>query len=198
MHGYLHGGMLIDFVGQLGPVSKIKLVLLDFLTFALQLVMLAVVIKRRALKKEITSPATTASDTQVDSTSTGQDHDSEEQGILRSELSTTEDIELQTLRPFAARTDGNEDGERDGLLGEPSVVLGPNMNEHPLDVFNSGQHMIANLHIIDTVRTQWSRYDVVSSDASTSSASGSTAAMAAAIAERRLGFRLSVGGQTLT
>ena len=39
---YLHGGLLIDFVGERGPISKTRLVLMDGLVLVLQLVQMAV------------------------------------------------------------------------------------------------------------------------------------------------------------
>ena len=200
MRGYLHGGLLIDFVGQLGPTSKIKLVSFDCLTLALQLVILAVFMERAALKRELVSRSTsgdTTGNTEAVDITTGQDHDSEEQGILRSDPNAMEDIELQPLGSSANQEQGGEIEERDGLLAELSQPQIGNPNVHPFEVFHTGQYVIANLHIIETIRAQRGRYDAASSESSTSSSTSSTAAMAAAIAQRRLGFSLNVGGRTL-
>ncbi|MBE7180933.1 MAG: DSC4 family protein, partial [Terriglobus roseus] len=47
--GYLHGGLLIDFVGQKGPSSRWLLAALDVAIALLQLVMLAAVVEEREL-----------------------------------------------------------------------------------------------------------------------------------------------------
>ena len=195
MRGYLHGGMLIDFVGQLGPVSKVKLVLFDILILVLQVVMLAAALERRSLKKEVVTPAVSGNadaNTHVETISATQDLDSEERGILRSDSTTSNDIEMQPLRQSRNLAARDEDGRADDPLFSHDTI------EHPLDVFNAGQHIIVNLYLVDTIRTQWRRYEAVSSDATTLSTSGSTAAAAAAIARRRFGFRPRAEGQTPT
>jgi hypothetical protein len=55
--GYLHGGLIIDFIGQQGPVSKLHLVAIDFLVMALQLFMLAVHVEETKLAEILKSPA---------------------------------------------------------------------------------------------------------------------------------------------
>lgn len=47
--GYLHGGLLLDFIGQQGPTSKWHLFLLDTFLTLLQFISLAVVAKRMEL-----------------------------------------------------------------------------------------------------------------------------------------------------
>jgi hypothetical protein len=48
--GYLHGGLVIDFIGQQGPTSRWRLAALDVCILLLQLLMVAVHVKRRDLK----------------------------------------------------------------------------------------------------------------------------------------------------
>ena len=165
--GYLHGGILIDFVGQESPVSRVRLVSLDMLTWALQVVILAVMLERR--KTAASSNAQSRADEPLPSTSisSGQDHDSEERGILRPFASSpTEDIELQPLP--SGRTGADEDRERNELLRHRTLPSsfndddddGPGSNftdEHPLDRFHSGQYVLADIYLMDVVRTQWSQ-----------------------------------------
>jgi len=40
--GYLHGGLLIDFIGQRGPTSRLRLLFVDVVILILQLTMLAI------------------------------------------------------------------------------------------------------------------------------------------------------------
>lgn len=86
-----HGGLLVDFVGE-KPASRFKLLLLDFLIFALQVLYLSLYYKKISL----TSTAQPA-----------QDLDAEEAGISRTdapEAETEEGIEMTSLLP-----DGSEE-----------------------------------------------------------------------------------------
>lgn len=122
MRGYLHGGVIIDFIGQKAPTSKIGLLLLDGLVLLLQCVMCAIWLEKDRLKKiEITlrsvaaggfpksvpatgppgvvGTTTTTAATAADVTSR-QDLDAEERGVLRDDplgADETNDIELQPL-----------------------------------------------------------------------------------------------------
>jgi hypothetical protein len=50
--GYLHGSLFVDFVGQLGPTSKFRLLLIDVAITVLQLLLLSVVAARKAVEKK--------------------------------------------------------------------------------------------------------------------------------------------------
>lgn len=186
-HGYLHGGVLMDFVGQESPVSKIRLLLLDILTLGLQLVILAVVLERRKL-----SPTSSATDTAIPSSqSQAQDHDSEERGMLRPRISA-EDIELQTFS--SGRTGADEDRERNELSSPSSSRFQDGgtlaaVDEHPLDPFYSGQHIIADLRVLDTIRAQWMQYGSLASAVREASAEGSESTNDTT-RRRRIGFRI--------
>lgn len=53
--GYLHGGLLIDFIGRPAPTTKWTLAVLDLCLLCLQLVMVAVYVTRRELKKQLST-----------------------------------------------------------------------------------------------------------------------------------------------
>lgn len=94
--GYLHGGLIIDFVGEPGPVSKWRLVSMDLLIFGLQLVVLVVGNEKlKAAGDPAAQEPHEASDTQ--------DLEAAEEGRVTSStrpLTETEDgIELQSLLP---------------------------------------------------------------------------------------------------
>lgn len=89
----LHGGLIVDFVGELAP-SKWRLVFLDLIVLGLQLVMLVV-----GYEKQIAS-----GDAQAQAATVPQDLDSEEAGRHRSAVQEPADetdggIELQNLLP---------------------------------------------------------------------------------------------------
>lgn len=189
--GYLHGGLLIDWIGQQGPTSKLRLFLLDCFILALQLVMLAVTLKLQTVKRK-REPETTGGDSAsagegADSASPSasrQDVDSEEQGILRrsSTLST-----LQDRVP----------DERDELLSDGG--LPESSPQAALDALNSGQAVVAELFILDTVREQ---VDVAFNAANNTEAAGSgiltsrdrRRQLAAVLARRRLTLATRFGG----
>ena len=176
--GYLLGGLLIDFVGQESPVSRWRLLVLDAMVLALQILILAVTLERRKLAVEY-------GDVLVEEVEEArQDHDSEERGIMRRDDTVQDDIELQDIRHTSSgRTGGDEDRERDELLDrEGSNQRG---DRHPLDPFLTGQAVIINVHVIDTIRSQWHFTADTSGEATASGA-----AVVAAVAGRTLSFRL--------
>lgn len=118
MRGYLHGGVIIDFVGQKAPTSKLGLFMLDCLVLVLQCIMCAVWLEKDKLKKiEITvrrvsaggfpkssntavPRPTAAIDVVTGAETSTQDLDSEERGVLRDDLlgaDETNDIEMRPL-----------------------------------------------------------------------------------------------------
>lgn len=176
--GYLLGGLLIDFVGQKSPVSRWRLLVLDASVLALQVLILAVTLERKKLAVE------NGEDLVEGVEEARQDHDSEERGMLRRDNPVPGDIELQNMRHTSfGRTGGDEDRERDELL-ESDESTGPR-DQHPLDPFLTGQAVIINVHVIDTIRSQWH----FSADTS-GEATASGAAAVAAVAGRTLSYRL--------
>ncbi len=144
-------------------MSRIRLVSLDILTWTLQLVILTVTLERRKMATATISLFGADGPWPAPAISRGQDHDAEERGILRPSASSAEEIELQPLS--SGRTGADEDRERDELLrsaappdcpedGDPGVS---STDEHPLDRFHSGQHVLADMYLLDVVRTEWLR-----------------------------------------
>ncbi|MCJ1283785.1 hypothetical protein MMC26_003116 [Xylographa opegraphella] len=160
MRGYIHGALLIDFIGELGPISKTRMVLLDLIIMALQFVILAVVLEREELKKSMEgSLASAPSLNEEEAGPRGQDHDAEEQGIHRSLAGEAGDIEMQPLRSTRPETGNDYQGsEMDTFIDLPLTIPGSSASEHPLDTFNSGQYIIANLHISETIRVSYRRW----------------------------------------
>jgi len=140
--GYLHGSLLLDFVGQLGPTSKIYLLLIDLVILFLQLAMMAAITKR----KDMGEGALVNSGNEISHfilpTSSGQDLDAEESGVLRRNPSfSTEqmhDVELSNLLEPASSLDQPS-------RADPFVLT---------DYLYSGQENIAHLWIWDTMQEQ--------------------------------------------
>jgi hypothetical protein len=159
--GYLHGGLLIDFIGQKAPISVVRLLLSDLLVLFLNLVMLGLIVERvKTTEVTASAPATSG----VIETPSDQDHDSEERGVLRNNTAepTSDGIELNELRPHDEHTDisMDEQSERTELLADPSengLVSGAR-NNHALDTFSSGEAVVMDLGLFDIIRDQW-RYN---------------------------------------
>lgn len=92
--GYLHGGLICDFVGELGPISRTRLLVLDALVFGLQLAYVAISHELQELKDPETE------------TTLPQDIEAEEAGVRREEQSLpnaniddSSGIEMQPMLP---------------------------------------------------------------------------------------------------
>jgi hypothetical protein len=150
--GYLHGGIIIDFIGQKPPATKFQLVFLDLVVTFLQCFMLAVSVEQERLKTAIAAPASMADAPALENPS--QDHDAEERGVSRDIGMSAEDIEMQTARPPVIINEENE-----GLLPEGSREEDDADGEGPLDVFYTGNAVISDFHILHTLKSQWEAYD---------------------------------------
>ncbi|KAF2704973.1 DUF1746-domain-containing protein [Pleomassaria siparia CBS 279.74] len=167
--GYLHGGLMIDFIGQEGPTGKWKLVGLDICLIVLQLVMVAVHVKRRVLKRNLAklaggtpaTPATEGETAQREADNTAvetatatvtaaavstnaereQDADSEERGVLR---------RTDTLSDM-----GVDHDEEDALLASSSE----SNNADAFETLSSGQCVIGDFTLIDTLIQEHHNYN---------------------------------------
>ena len=137
--GYLHGGMLIDFVGQLGPVSRWRLLLVDVFIVLLQVIILGITLEERDLNDVTESTTGSVSGAMP----TRQDLDAEERGIRRSQENLGDEMEMAPLK--------SGDRENEG------VTAARQRDGHPLDLMFSGQLVAANLRCTEVVRTAWRR-----------------------------------------
>jgi len=156
-------------------VGRSRLVGLDLLVLVLQLVILGVTLERTGVK------AGDEAGIEI-----RQDHDAEERGVIREDSSN--DIEMQDLQHTSSgRTGGDEDRERDELL--EADANSEQESQHPLDPFYTGNHVIANLHILDTICTQWQASSVNAEATDASTTSGTQAAAVNTVAGRVLAYR---------
>lgn len=114
---YSHGGLLVDFVGELSP-SKWKVLLLDLLIFGLQLLMMVA-----GREKTIAS-----GDTSQQEVPEPQDVESEEAGRLRSRpheqpSEAADGIELQSLLPEQATGNNPTHGASKPNIQEDDLVV---------------------------------------------------------------------------
>ncbi|KAF2632796.1 DUF1746-domain-containing protein [Macroventuria anomochaeta] len=172
--GYLHGGLMIDFIGQQGPTSKWKLAGLDMCILVLQLIMVSAHVKRRDLKKQLaqitageapsgsaadTATSDAAGDNTIPATSNqnaarGQDADDEERGVLR-RTDTMSDI-------------GADAEEEDSLL--PSASESGHVDA--LGILTSGQCVILSTGVVDTIWRENENYRAFRRTRTESSLSG--------------------------
>ena len=146
--GYLHGGVLIDFVGQKAPTSKLSLLLLDFLILGIQCLMLAVNMERERIRKVVKPPRVSAAAAgSTETPQTTQDHDSEERGVLRdaATLDESNDIEMRPLRSDRRDSDGGT---------SPSTGTGSEY-EGLLDALRSGNAILSTFHVRRALRDTW-------------------------------------------
>lgn len=158
---------------------------LDLLVFVLQIVMFGVTLEKRSV--EAGGEGVVGAGEEV-----MQDYDLEERGMLRGDLEHEDGIELRDLQHTSAgRTGGDEDRERDELLA--ANTGSGQVEQHPLDSLYTGEHIVANLHVLETIRTQWRTGGVGAEPSGASATSGVQAAAAAAAAGRTLTYRLGEG-----
>lgn len=187
MRGYLHGGVIIDFIGQQAPTSRLSLLLLDCMVLALQCVMCAVWLEKDRLKKieatlKIVSAGglpksstntaaplptvTAAMDVTTGAQTSAQDLDSEERGILRDDplsQNETNDIEMRPLINPRSPAGADGDGASTILearyqrilnnMGGSNSTEGPDTRPSLLDVMISGNGLLANFHVVHSIRT---------------------------------------------
>ncbi|KAF2438659.1 DUF1746-domain-containing protein [Karstenula rhodostoma CBS 690.94] len=183
--GYLHGGLMIDFIGQHGPTSKWKLAGLDMCILLLQLVMVSVHVKRRQAKKTVAqiSAGTTetvardeesAEQASEDSAAREQDGDAEERGVL-GRTDTLSDM-------------GVDEDEEDALLSSSEGV-----QTDALDVLISGQCIIGDFSLVDTLLDEHQKYQAFR-QTRTEGGGGSSLSPTALRQLQNIRMRFGVGG----
>ncbi|KAG8526912.1 uncharacterized protein KY384_008341 [Bacidia gigantensis] len=140
---YLHGGLMMDFVGRSSPVSKWRLLSLDLLCLVLQAVLLSVMFEKQEDLGYQNSERAVAGE--------AQDHDAEEAGLRRS-TELPQAYELQDMRPDAENSIGIDAEGEEGL-----EAFGKDGESHALDRFYTGDHKIVDLHLLRDLRAQWKK-----------------------------------------
>lgn len=161
--GYLHGGVLVDFVGQKPPASKLGYFFLDALVLGLQCFMLAVSMERDRVKKIIKPPRATVGRGTVGASAaspipTNQDLDAEERGVLRDApiAEDADDIELPPLGRVDCRRAEDEGGDERPGVGHRSAAARRNrVYEDLREVLDSGNAVLANFHVRHALRRAW-------------------------------------------
>lgn len=193
--GYLHGGILIDFVGQTPPSSKLTLLLLDLVVLGLQCFMLSVSMEKDRIKKIVKPPkqqtnaeGTTATNVTSTATNTattantGQDHDAEERGVLR-DAPTIDETDAIEMRPMGAQHDAvnDEENAQEGtsLLDRGSSRADNSSYEELGDVLSSGNAVLSDFHVRHALRTAYNE-------------TGNTVENAGALALQNVGYNATL------
>ncbi|KAI2635306.1 DUF1746-domain-containing protein [Xylaria nigripes] len=161
--GYLHGGILVDFIGQKAPSSRFTLIILDAVILAIQCFMVTVNIEQERIRNVIKPPQANGhlGNSHVVPT-TGQDYDAEERGVLRDapemdEANETDEVEMRPLVHNSGRRVGDERPESAEGNGPPrqSGVQRNDQYEGLTDALRSGNAVLGNFHIPQSLRTAW-------------------------------------------
>lgn len=162
---------MIDFVGYKAPASKVRLVGMDLLLVGLQVVMMGLLVRRREM--EIISRSEGIGGVESSTQQQQQqrrrrrrqprDTDEEERGGLSlssseieeegEEEQEQENPQLASSSSSSAYTFARTEYTTDSLLSPPRQL-----QDHPLDTFHSGQYIIANIHLGETLRKEWKRH----------------------------------------
>ncbi|KAI6836282.1 hypothetical protein KC340_g4750 [Hortaea werneckii] len=155
--GYLHGGLVMDFIGQQGGAGRMHLLMLDLILLCLQLTQLCAKTTKLKLKKGPVQ-VTTSAGREYNAAPTTQDIDSEERGVRRSE--EQDGIEMQNLNSSGGASNPVRDHPGpDDASGTDRVLSSTAPTPQPADfqisnAFNSGQVMIGDFNVYKTVRDQ--------------------------------------------
>ena len=152
--GYLHGGVIIDFIGQKPPTTKLAFLFVDAIILGAQCLMLAVHQEREKLKKAVSPSLRTISPSGVQAVqaaaaeATTQDLDAEERGVLRDDVARDGD-EAASGTTEGGEGRGNPAGDEQTGDTYSSAAASADM----LDVIRSGGAVLSNFHVIHAVRT---------------------------------------------
>ena len=176
---------MIDFVGYKAPASKARLVGMDLLLLGLQVVMMVLVVRRRGMEiisrrdgpdgggggggGGVGSSAQQGQQHQRRHRRRVRDTDEEERGgvsLSSSETEGEEEQERNHPEPIASSS-AYTSARADHYTTDSSLPLPPLLQDHPLDTFHSGQYVIANIHLGETLRKEWNRYRYPTTESST-------------------------------
>lgn len=183
MRGYLHGGVIIDLIGQKGPTSKIHLILLDILILALQCFMLSVRVEEDRLQTILT--VLSRSSSKMADLTVIQDYDAEERGIIRDEIVEDNSLELEQIAgPSSSSYDPQPVINRDIEPASESPSQLTQEEDEALELFWSGMATVCDFHILYNLKKQWRDYG--NATGSALQTVGYSAEFAAITANRRI------------
>ncbi|KAM0345248.1 hypothetical protein ACHAPU_006646 [Fusarium lateritium] len=154
--GYMHGGLIIDFIGQKPPTSRFYYVMADIMVLAVQCLMLTVHTERERLRVILKTFRPMVPDVAQELAPTIEDLDAEERGVSRdmpgsSPVDEEDGIELQPLRQANTAEEVNStSGESEPTSRDP---LDEPTRSQLSDVLSSGNGIIGEYHVIHSLRS---------------------------------------------
>jgi hypothetical protein len=157
--GYTQGGLFIDFIGQIPP-SKLRLVVMDVMIWVLQLVMLCVHIEHERIKKGLSGKDTLAEFLAAFGIQVRTMDEAERGASPTVVFGPNGEIQLQNFGERSTEIGEDESGSDDGasrnLLDERDHTADSQEDTGgPLDVFYSGNAIIGEFNVVETVRQVW-------------------------------------------
>jgi hypothetical protein len=157
--GYLHGGVVVDFVGQKPPTSKSGLLLLDLVILAIQCFMLAVHTEREKLRKIILPSRRIGGDGADGNSATTQNYDAEERGVLQDSHDAADEtggIEMRTI--LQSNGHDHRRSSQEGLNPPGEESSRGNGKTDLLDILRSGNAILGDFHVLHAIRTAGDDY----------------------------------------
>ncbi|KAH7197443.1 uncharacterized protein B0J16DRAFT_328212 [Fusarium flagelliforme] len=153
--GYMHGGLVIDFIGQKPPTSRVYYVLADVMILAVQCFMLTVHTERERLRVILKTFRPMVPDVAQEMAPTIEDLDAEERGVSRDmpgslPVDEEEGIEMQPLHRVSTNEEGNSTSGESEPSGRERSVDEPSRS-HLSDVLSSGNAIIGEYHILHSL-----------------------------------------------
>lgn len=168
--GYLHGGVILDFIGE-REGQRWRCVATDVLVMIMQCIMVGVddvrlLVKRRRMG-ELGAKLDNSEEPRDNQNELAprdlQNLDAEERGVVRQELLENATTGIGTDNSQDENEIGNEeaasllaDASSSTLAGHDTSTPTPNA---PLDIFYSGNAIVAEVHLLDSLRAQWHQAD---------------------------------------
>ncbi|EAA36213.2 hypothetical protein GE21DRAFT_868 [Neurospora crassa] len=168
--GYLHGGVIVDFVGQKPPTTRLGPLFFDAVILAIQCLMLAIHTEREKLRKVVNpslqplwaGPGQVGQQTGASGSDgvrqpeTSQTLDAEERGVNREDemaLGDGEGTETDRLVAESRGGQGQDDEQRLGSNYSPASA-GIDL----FDVMRSGNASVGSFHPVHAIRTVGNDY----------------------------------------
>jgi hypothetical protein len=187
--GYQHGGILIDFIGQKPPTSRVYYLLADLVIFVLQMLMVTIsseyFILRSRLKPPHQQPIVISNARQPEVAAAianhmGRDLDAEERGLPPGRVMFVDEGDSIEMGPLSRRSRNHEEGGGQEDQGGPSRRSG---NSHSADVMNSGNGILGEFNVFQSIRSAPSDFKSVAAHSLQSI--GYEATLAALTAQRQ-------------
>ncbi|KAK3487379.1 hypothetical protein B0T13DRAFT_491649 [Neurospora crassa] len=168
--GYLHGGVIVDFVGQKPPTTRLGPLFFDAVILAIQCLMLAIHTEREKLRKVVNpslqplwaGPGQVGQQTGASGSDgvrqpeTSQTLDAEERGVNREDEMALGDGEGTETDRLVAESRGGQGQDDEQRLGSNYSPASAGIDLY--DVMRSGNASVGSFHPVHAIRTVGNDY----------------------------------------